>query len=340
MGFRSFIKLIRLPNLPTALADVFAGFFISLGAHWKQALENSELHLSGYWLFALTLFVSAFLYAGAMANNDVQHADKDRLLKKARPIPEGKISFRNARLLNYLLLISALCIASFISLPIFALSVIIFSASLLYNRLSAGHCIDWSYLPPSPQANFFASLLLTCCRVANASLGVSLGFLLSPQGFSLFQFFTQPFVLILLGTLFVYFLIVMGFSFFEDFGGHRLKLFILGSALAFPHWTGFFILFFILGLQEADTTTLLRTLFPAALCLSLLSGLILFKIIGALKDPTPSKVGMIIKWSIFGETWLLASLIFLKSQTLWPFGILVASLFFLCVLLSPLSHST
>lgn len=77
-GLRSFLELIRLPNVFTAPADVAMGLAVA-GASFTAP------HLA-------LLLASAFAYAGGMALNDAWDAPLDAHERPERPIPSGRIS--------------------------------------------------------------------------------------------------------------------------------------------------------------------------------------------------------------------------------------------------------
>jgi heme O synthase-like polyprenyltransferase len=89
---RDYARLVRLPNLPTALAD------ICLGALATGALPGS-------WLpFLLLLPASGCLYCGGMVWNDFFDVDQDRRERPDRPIPSGRVTRRHAGVFGAVLL--------------------------------------------------------------------------------------------------------------------------------------------------------------------------------------------------------------------------------------------
>jgi 4-hydroxybenzoate polyprenyltransferase len=96
---RAYAQLVRLPNLPTALADICLG-----------ALATSAL--PAHWLpFLLLLPASASLYCGGMVWNDFFDVDQDRRERPGRPIPSGRVSRREAGLLGTVLLTAGVLLA-------------------------------------------------------------------------------------------------------------------------------------------------------------------------------------------------------------------------------------
>jgi 4-hydroxybenzoate polyprenyltransferase len=95
----AYARLVRLPNLPTALADICLGA-LAMGGQ------------SGRWLpFLLLLPASACLYCGGMVWNDFFDVEQDGRERPERPIPSGQVSRREAGLLGAVLLASGIVFA-------------------------------------------------------------------------------------------------------------------------------------------------------------------------------------------------------------------------------------
>lgn len=77
---RSFLNLIRFPNVMTAAADPLAGFLLVNGDvnDWRR--------------YAPVLLGSMCLYAGGVTLNDVFDIEQDRRERPNRPIPAGEFS--------------------------------------------------------------------------------------------------------------------------------------------------------------------------------------------------------------------------------------------------------
>jgi 4-hydroxybenzoate polyprenyltransferase len=83
-ALRTYAQLVRLPNLPSALADV------CLGAMAAGALPRR-------WLpFLLLLLASACLYCAGMVWNDFFDLEQDKRERPERPIPSGRVTRRQA----------------------------------------------------------------------------------------------------------------------------------------------------------------------------------------------------------------------------------------------------
>src|SRR5205823_1510868 len=77
---RPYAQLVRLPALPTALAD------ICLGALATRALPSRGL------AFGLLLLASGCLYCGGMVWNDFFDLEQDRRERPFRPLPSGRVT--------------------------------------------------------------------------------------------------------------------------------------------------------------------------------------------------------------------------------------------------------
>lgn len=122
----NYLRLIRLPNIFTALADVWAGCFFVIGAG-----------RSPDWpVLALLLVASGCLYAGGIALNDIFDLEWDRVHRPERPLPSGAIPLRHAVALVLGLFVVALA-ASGMSGPRSALlCAVLILAIVSYTRLS------------------------------------------------------------------------------------------------------------------------------------------------------------------------------------------------------------
>jgi hypothetical protein len=90
--FRPYLQLIRLPAVPTALADIVLAALVTRA-------------LPGRWFpFLLLCLTSACLYCGGMIFNDFFDVEQDRRERPHRPIPSGLVTRRMAGLLGTLLL--------------------------------------------------------------------------------------------------------------------------------------------------------------------------------------------------------------------------------------------
>jgi len=88
----AYAQLMRLPNVFTAMADIFMGFWFT------------HETLSPVATFLLLLLSSSCLYTAGMVLNDVFDIEQDRRERPNRPLPSGRIDSKTAALLGWSLL--------------------------------------------------------------------------------------------------------------------------------------------------------------------------------------------------------------------------------------------
>jgi 4-hydroxybenzoate polyprenyltransferase len=130
---RSYAQLVRLPALPTALADICLGA-LATGA------------LPGHWLpFLFLLLASGSLYCAGMVWNDYFDLEQDTRERPFRPLPSRQVTPREAARLGAGLLAAGLCFACLAGLthpaesganPLLSpvLAFLLVGAILLYDR--------------------------------------------------------------------------------------------------------------------------------------------------------------------------------------------------------------
>jgi 4-hydroxybenzoate polyprenyltransferase len=144
-----YLRLVRLPNVFTALADIWAGYLIMHS--WGRVDYGDLAELCG---------ISACLYMAGMAFNDVADWKEDALTRPNRPIPSGQISVAHAILAGAILLLAGLLLAAHIQTLAFTLAVLLAAYILLYDFLAKGVAV-------------LGALTLGLCRCLNILLGMS-----------------------------------------------------------------------------------------------------------------------------------------------------------------------
>lgn len=91
-----FLRLMRVSNVFTAVADVGMGFLFG------------HATLESWGPLLLLVAASALLYSAGMVLNDVFDVDLDRRQRPERPIPAGRVSLPTARMLGFGLLLAGL----------------------------------------------------------------------------------------------------------------------------------------------------------------------------------------------------------------------------------------
>lgn len=142
------LRLIRLPTVFTAMADIFLGFLVVSTGEFKPIAS-----------FGLLLAASSCLYFAGMVFNDVFDLKKDTEEQPNRPLPSGAISLRAASVFGGVLCVVGLVLAFLVSVPSGVIAIAIVAAVFAY---------DW--LLKTTNA---APIAMGSCRVLNVLLGAS-----------------------------------------------------------------------------------------------------------------------------------------------------------------------
>jgi 4-hydroxybenzoate polyprenyltransferase len=94
------LQLLRLPNVFTAMADIFMGFLISHGS--LEPLPE----------FFLLLFASSCIYLSGMVLNDWFDLEIDRQERPERPLPSGRIQASHALVAGVGLILLGIALAT------------------------------------------------------------------------------------------------------------------------------------------------------------------------------------------------------------------------------------
>ena len=142
------LRLIRLPNTLTALADVMAGAAVA----GVDPLSPRVLVAAGG---------SALLYGGGIALNDLLDLDKDKLSAPERVLPSGALAPRTAATLATLLLLGGALSALHGSAAHGAVTIALVVAILAYDLLPDGY-------------RFSGAVVMGTCRGLNLARGMTL----------------------------------------------------------------------------------------------------------------------------------------------------------------------
>jgi 4-hydroxybenzoate polyprenyltransferase len=155
----AWLRLFRLPNVFTALADIGMGIVVA-----RQELLPVGLAL-------LLAAASACIYTAGMVLNDLFDLEVDRQERPFRPLPSGQISVGLARTIGAMLLIAGIVLASlagfFYREILFAswrppfVATLLVAAVLLYDG--------------GLKKTFAGPLGMGLCRFLNVLLGMSAG---------------------------------------------------------------------------------------------------------------------------------------------------------------------
>ena len=276
----AWLRLMRLPNVFTAIADVAMGYLFVHG----KFVDPAKL--------ACLIAASALLYTAGMVLNDVFDIEVDRKERPFRPLPLGRISIGVARTFGFTLLVLGVgCgwLAGFVpgdaAVPwrsgIVATSLA--ACVLMYNGV-------FKSTPGGP-------VLMGLCRFLNVLLGMSA----SPQIWHDFLYYYSSAELLAAAGIGIYIVGVTVFARGEAATSKGMLLLnalivmvcgaaVLGVSIKFnPPWTRGIddtLYWMLLGLLMV---TVLRRGFTAVL------------------DPTPERVQAAVKHSILSLIWLDAA---------------------------------
>ena len=158
--FRSYLELMRFPNVFTAMADVAMGFLFVQSDNVQPWAPTAW----DYATLATLVAASSLLYIAGMVLNDVFDVAIDREERPERPIPSGRVSLDAARRLGWRLLVLGVALGSCAvfftgQLRCGVVAAILATAILLYD----------AWLKRTP----LGPLAMGACRTLNVMLGMS-----------------------------------------------------------------------------------------------------------------------------------------------------------------------
>jgi 4-hydroxybenzoate polyprenyltransferase len=166
---RAYAQLARLPNLPTALADICLGALAANALPPPLSPPVPGEDKGGGLAFAALLLASACLYSAGMVWNDYFDQDQDRRERPFRPLPSGRVSPRQAVQLGAGLLVAGVLLSLLAGKTALLVAVCLVAAILAYD--------GWL------KRTWAGPLAMGTCRFLNVLLGVSAcGSLLWPRG--------------------------------------------------------------------------------------------------------------------------------------------------------------
>jgi len=185
MSLRAYLRLIRIPNVFTAFADVAAGVCIARAGGFQ-------------WQDLRLVLASGWLYCAGMVWNDYFDHEVDAVERPERPIPSGAVSLRSAAILGFTLSALGLTLAALHGRVALAIA-----ASLLVAILAYDAALKDTWAGP---------ITMGMCRALNVLLG--LGAHWSARAF------TEP-LWIVLG---IFTLLITRLSRFEVAGTERARV--------------------------------------------------------------------------------------------------------------------
>jgi len=155
MALKSYLQLVRAPNVFTAVTNVFTGCAA------VSALSPSPRAI------ALLALSSACLYAGGMALNDWCDLDVDQVERPQRPLPSRQITPNTALALAVVLLAVGVALAGIVgAMPALTASAIVLLVATYNFGLKQVRIVG----PLNMGACRFGNVLLGACAAPAASL--------------------------------------------------------------------------------------------------------------------------------------------------------------------------
>lgn len=156
----AWMRLVRLPNVFTIIADVTAAFLLVLGT--TDFLESRSdfsfaSHLEPAFQYLRLIVAAVALYWAGMILNDVFDIRRDARLRASRPLPKRDISVATARRVGWCFLIIGVAVAGSLSRLSLGIAVLLAAMIVAYD---------------GPGKRFwFAPLLMGGCRTLSFLLG-------------------------------------------------------------------------------------------------------------------------------------------------------------------------
>ena len=154
----SYLRLLRIPNVFTAIADIAMGFLF---------VTHSLVPAGGFFLLVVA---TCGLYLAGMVLNDVFDVEVDRVERPERPVPSGEVSLPTARIIGFALLLVGVVAAVIAGLLFHESSVHGMRSGIIAALLAACVLIYDGGL----KKTFMGAIAMGSCRTLNVLLGMSL----------------------------------------------------------------------------------------------------------------------------------------------------------------------
>ena len=292
---RDYLKLLRLPAVFTAMADIFLG----------HLMRSPNLQPAG--AFGLLLLCSASLYLAGMVFNDIFDRKIDAVERPFRPIPSGAVSLKSAVVLGLVLLTIGIGSAFFVTQQALYVALMLTVTILAYD----------SFL----KKTFLGPVAMGACRFLNVMLGAT-------AVDRYFQFVWGPPQTYVAAALAIYIVGVTWFA--RNEAAEKISKWQLIAAAVVIN-TGLLVMFgLIFGIPSFLEWSWRGN--PSSLHVGLLLAAITFtlnrRIIFTIKHPSPATIQPAVKTMVLSVIMLDATLILLQTglHSLPIYSIIVAAL--------------
>ena len=154
----AYLRLFRLPNVFTAIADVAMGFIVT-----RHSAEPAGA-------LACLATASALLYTAGMVLNDVFDVEVDRQERPFRPLPSGKIPLAQARALGFAMLVLGVVLGGLAGWIYADVAALPWRSAAVATALAAFILLYNTVL----KHTLIGPLGMGLCRFCNVLLGMSL----------------------------------------------------------------------------------------------------------------------------------------------------------------------
>ena len=297
----SYMRLFRLPNVFTAVADVMMGYLLVHGS------------LQPGLAFGCLLATTCLLYTAGMVLNDVYDVDEDRRERPERPLPAGDISVAWAKWLGFELLLTGVALGWLAGYAVFGVSAFPWRSGAVATVLAA--CV-FGY-DRGLKVTAIGPAMMGACRGLNVLLGMSLA-PVGATGSELLCGFNWP-QLVLASGLGVY---VAGITWYaRTEAGDSTQRQLAAGAAVMALGIGLFSAFPFVG-QIADVPAVLK---PGWwwLLLSVPAFTVLRRSFTAALNPSPAAVQIAVKQALITLIVFDAAATLMVRGPLWAMGVLV-----------------
>ena len=268
-----YLRLFRIPNVFTAIADIAMGFLLVRGGPDPVVA------------FLLLAGASALIYTAGMVLNDVFDIDIDRRERPERPLPAGRISLHSARLMGMMMLAGGVILACLAGVFCTVEGTLAWRPAVVALGLVSAVLLYDAWLKRTP----LGPVGMASCRFLNVLLGASIA---APTAAWWFAYY-GPAPLIAAGGLGIYIVGVTWFARSEAETSHRLSL-ALATVVMVVGIVTLGLLHDTLASAEPRRTLLLAKQGGWVL-LTLLTLVILRRCLIAIANPSPQQVQFAVK---------------------------------------------
>lgn len=312
-----YLRLFRIPNVFTALADVAMGFLFVHGGPFPV------------FTFLCLLISSGLLYTAGMVLNDVYDVDIDSQERPDRPIPSGRIALAKARSIGFGMLISGVGFAWLAGFVQPVEKALVWRGGAVALALAVCVVLYDGVLKRTAAA----PMVMGLCRLFNVLLGMSIA---APyvDGWNLAGFGQHH--LFAAAGIGVY---IAGVTLFARTEARQSARWMLIAGLI-VQIAGFGLLGMIYRSMPAGVVVSMRET-TWYLLLGMLAFTIMRRATMAISDPSPSQVQMAVKHSILSLIVLDAAVVLVVNPPQhWYYAVAVLALLVPTIVLGKWVYST